>query len=118
MWSKRRDQGEPTPSNPPDSSASQGASNCDVKKETTTMLDMPGPGSEPESRGVRSATIGKAVKIIGQIHSKEDLYVDGDIDGSIEALEHKVTVGPNGTVNATIKAREVIIVGTIRGNVE
>jgi len=73
---------------------------------------------DAETRGVRSATIGKAVKIVGQIHSKEDLYVDGDVDGSIEALEHKITVGPNGTLNAMIKAREVAILGTIRGNVE
>ena len=64
------------------------------------------------------ATIGKAVKITGQIHSKEELYVDGDVEGTVEAPEHKLTIGPNGTLHATIKAREVVVLGTIQGNVE
>src|SRR5579859_4502737 len=72
---------------------------------------------EPESRG-GAATIGKSVKIIGQIYTKEDLYVDGDVEGTIESVENKVTVGPNGRVQAGIKAREVIILGQVQGNVE
>jgi cytoskeletal protein CcmA (bactofilin family) len=72
---------------------------------------------EPESRG-GSATIGKAVKIVGQIYSKEELFVDGDLEGTLEALEHRLTIGPNGTVHATVKAREVVVLGSIQGNVE
>ena len=64
------------------------------------------------------ATIGKAVKVVGQIFSKEDLYVDGDLEGTVELLEHKLTIGPNGTVHASVKAREVVALGTIQGNVE
>ena len=71
---------------------------------------------EPESRN--SASIGKAVKVVGQIYTKEDLYVDGDIEGTIESQENKVTIGPNGRVQAGIKAREVIILGQVQGNVE
>jgi len=48
---------------------------------------------EPETRA-SAATVGKAVKIVGQIYSKEDLYVDGEIEGTVEALEHKLTIGP------------------------
>ena len=65
-----------------------------------------------------AATIGKAVKMVGQIFSREDLYVDGEVEGTVEALEHKLTIGPNGTVRATMKAREVVALGTIQGNVE
>jgi len=72
---------------------------------------------DPEGRG-NSATIGKAVKINGQIHSKEDLFVDGDVEGTVEAPDHKLTIGPNGKVHATIKAREVVALGNIQGNVE
>jgi cytoskeletal protein CcmA (bactofilin family) len=71
---------------------------------------------EPENRG--SATIGKAVKVVGQIFSREDLFVDGDLEGTVEALEHKLTIGPNGTVHAGVKAREVVVLGTIQGDVE
>jgi len=78
---------------------------------------MPFKSPEPEPhRG--SATIGKAVKINGQIFSKEDLYVDGDVEGTIEALDHKLTIGPNGKLQAGIHAREVVILGQVKGNVE
>ncbi|HLK62433.1 MAG TPA: polymer-forming cytoskeletal protein [Bryobacteraceae bacterium] len=80
---------------------------------------MPVNRFEPEARGGgSSATIGKAVKIVGQIFSKEDLYMDGDLEGTVEALEHRLTIGPNGSVHAAIKAREVVALGTIQGNVE
>ncbi|MFN7996686.1 MAG: polymer-forming cytoskeletal protein [Bryobacteraceae bacterium] len=65
-----------------------------------------------------SASIGKAVKIVGQIFSREDLYIDGDIEGTIELMEHKLTIGPNGKVHASVKAREVVALGAIHGNVE
>jgi hypothetical protein len=78
---------------------------------------MPPARFEPDNRG-GAATIGKAVKISGNIYSREDLYVDGDLEGTVEATEHKLTVGPNGTVKATIKAREVVVLGAIHGNVE
>jgi cytoskeletal protein CcmA (bactofilin family) len=73
---------------------------------------------DPDASRGGSATIGKAVRVVGQIYSKEDLFVDGDLEGTVEALEHKLTIGPNGTVHATVKAREVVALGTIQGNVE
>ncbi|HWC98756.1 MAG TPA: polymer-forming cytoskeletal protein [Candidatus Sulfopaludibacter sp.] len=73
-------------------------------------------GRTDDTRG--SATIGKAVKIVGQIFSKEDLFVDGDVEGTVEALEHRLIIGPHGTVHATVKAREVVAQGTVQGNVE
>jgi cytoskeletal protein CcmA (bactofilin family) len=79
---------------------------------------MPPARFEAEPRGGGAATLGKAVKVVGQIFSREDLYVDGEVEGTVEALEHKLTIGPNGTVRATIKAREVVALGTIQGNVE
>jgi cytoskeletal protein CcmA (bactofilin family) len=78
---------------------------------------MPPARFEADPRG-GAATIGKAVKVVGQIFSREDLYVDGEVEGTVEALEHKLTIGPNGTVRATIKAREVVALGAIHGNVE
>ncbi len=76
------------------------------------------PFRTPESDSRNSATIGKSVRVVGQIFTKEDLYVDGDVEGTIESMDNKVTVGPNGRVQAGIKAREVIILGQVQGNVE
>jgi cytoskeletal protein CcmA (bactofilin family) len=63
------------------------------------------------------ATIGAAMRIKGEIHAREELLVDGDVEGVLES-ESLLTVGPNGKVRANIKAREVVIFGSVHGNVE
>ncbi len=96
------------------------ASPVETKKEATTLSSISSMSSgRSDSNSIPSgcATIGKAVKIVGQIFSREDLYVDGDVEGTIEVMEHKLTIGPNGNVSG-VKAREVVALGTIQGNVE
>ena len=120
MWNKKREE-EPlrpsaTPPVPPANPVSVNKP-VEVRKETSTVSSMPPARFEAEPRG-GAATIGKAVKVVGQIFSREDLYVDGEVEGTVEALEHKLTIGPNGIVRATVKAREVVALGTIQGNVE
>ena len=65
-----------------------------------------------------SATIGKAVKINGQIHSKEDLYRGRGRRGHGRGPRPQTDSWPERTVHATVKAREVVALGTIQGNVE
>jgi cytoskeletal protein CcmA (bactofilin family) len=62
--------------------------------------------------------LGKSVMVKGQILSREDLTIDGEVEGTVELQEHRLTVGTNGKVQATIKAREIIVLGTVHGNVE
>lgn len=123
MWNKRREEEPPKPTTSPAPSAVAPSAPAPTApkpiepKKETPMSSMPMGKIEPESRG-GSATIGKAVKIVGQIYSKEELFVDGDLEGTLEALEHRLTIGPNGTVHAAVKAREVVVLGSIQGNVE
>src|SRR5260370_10848504 len=116
MFNRRGDQ-EPQWSTAPQAPAPEVPSPVKSKKEATPVSSMSPARIEPENRG-GSASIGKAVKILGQIFSNEDLYVDGEVEGTVEATEHKLTIGPNGTVKATVKAREVVALGSIAGNVE
>src|SRR5215471_11752524 len=118
MWNKKPEPQKPayTPPAPPPQQA-PAPNPIEARKETSSVSSMPPARFEPENRG-GAATIGKAVKIAGNIYSREDLYVDGDLEGTVEAMEHKLTIGPNGTVKATIKAREVVVLGAIHGNVE
>ncbi|MGP8244175.1 MAG: bactofilin family protein [Bryobacteraceae bacterium] len=57
------------------------------------------------------------MNIQGEIYAREQLVVDGEVEGSLQS-ESQLTVGPNGKVRANIKAREVTIFGSVRGNVE
>jgi len=63
------------------------------------------------------ATIGKGLVIKGEITGSESLYVDGKVDGSINLPGNRVTVGRNGQVAASISAREIVVLGKVRGNI-
>jgi len=65
-----------------------------------------------------NAVLGRSVLVKGQILSREDLTIDGEVEGTIEMQEHRLTIGQNGKVRASVKAREVIVLGTLHGNVE
>jgi cytoskeletal protein CcmA (bactofilin family) len=56
--------------------------------------------------------------IKGQIFSREDLTIDGEVEGSVELQEHRLTVGPHGKLQAGVKAREIVVLGSVHGNVE
>jgi cytoskeletal protein CcmA (bactofilin family) len=63
------------------------------------------------------ASIGKGLVFSGEITGGESLFIDGKIEGSINLPGSRVTVGRNGKVAASISAREVVILGKVRGNV-
>ena len=65
-----------------------------------------------------TAVIGKGMIVKGTIHSQEDLFMDGEIDGVLVVEGCKLTIGPHGKVTANATAREVDIHGVITGNVE
>jgi cytoskeletal protein CcmA (bactofilin family) len=116
MWNRRKEEENhhtPKPASaPPTPSA--------LAKEGIPMSTLPGrTASEPQfetSRG--QAVLGKSVIVKGQIFSREDLTIDGEVEGTVELQEHRLTVGPNGKVMASVKAREIVVLGTIHGNVE
>jgi cytoskeletal protein CcmA (bactofilin family) len=75
-------------------------------------------GSLPRKTGPGIAIIGKSVRVLGEVECGEDLHIDGVLEGNLECIGHSVTVGPEGVVRANVKAREIVILGTIEGNVE
>ena len=72
----------------------------------------------PRGSSVGSAALGKNVTVKGQIFAREDLTIDGEVEGTVECHEHRLTIGPNARVQAGLKAREIIIQGSIQGNVD
>jgi cytoskeletal protein CcmA (bactofilin family) len=67
---------------------------------------------------VDQATIGRTLVIKGEISGSEALYIDGRIEGKITMPESRVTIGRNGKVDASITAREVVVMGKVTGNIE
>jgi cytoskeletal protein CcmA (bactofilin family) len=84
------------------------------------------PASNPNSYNpvktttapIEQATIGRTLVIKGELSGAEALYIDGRIEGKITLPDHRVTVGRNGSVQANITAREVVVMGKVSGNIE
>jgi cytoskeletal protein CcmA (bactofilin family) len=62
------------------------------------------------------ATIGKSLVVKGEVSGSESLYIDGKVEGAINLPGNRVTVGRNGQVAANIMAREIVVLGKVRGN--
>ena len=77
-----------------------------------SVSNFPQPGRE------RVSHLGHRVRIEGKIFSDQDLQVDGEVDGTLEACGHNVTVGSQARVKAEIRAQNVSIVGTVEGTIE
>jgi cytoskeletal protein CcmA (bactofilin family) len=73
--------------------------------------------SAPHAPAV-SSTISTGLRIHGELTGSGDLYIDGEAQGSIRLGQSKVTVGPRGRVQADIEAREIVIEGTVQGNLK
>lgn len=63
------------------------------------------------------AHIGKSVIIKGELSGSEDLYLDGQVEGTIQLQGNVLTIGPNGQVRADINAKAVIVQGKLDGNI-
>src|SRR5258708_26585887 len=111
MWNKRKEEEYPP------KSGTMPSAPANPIKDSAPMSTAPAASHfSTDMRG--PAVIGKSVMIKGQIFSREDLTIDGEIDGSVELQEHRLTVGPHGKLQAGVKAREIIVLGAIHGNVD
>jgi cytoskeletal protein CcmA (bactofilin family) len=120
MWSKRKE--DEVPLRPERPAATPGAFGPGVEPQRREISTMSSPNRtfEPETGAVRSgsAALGKNVTVKGQIVAREDLTIDGEVEGTVECHEHRLTIGPNARVQSNLKAREIVIHGSIQGNVE
>jgi cytoskeletal protein CcmA (bactofilin family) len=104
------------PTNAP--STSPTPSNPEPQRFTPPAPDPP-PVARPASAPLNTqeqATLGKSLVIKGEVTGSESLYIDGRVEGSINLPGNRVTVGRNGVVSANISAREIVVLGKVRGN--
>jgi len=119
----------PNPTAPP---STTGKTNSEPEKSTpmttpststintsSTTTSEPTPVSAARNAIMNSneqATIGKSLIIKGEVTGSEALYIDGKVEGSINLAGNRVTIGRNGVVAANVTAREIVIIGKVRGN--
>jgi cytoskeletal protein CcmA (bactofilin family) len=114
MWKPKPEDNHPMSTSQPSAPSaaassttpSLSASPRETQKPSTTTPDRADVGH-----------IGKSVIIHGELTGNEDLYLDGEIEGTIDLRDHKLVIGPNGKIKATISARDVALHGRVEGNV-
>ncbi len=112
MWKPTN---QPTPSPKPFSPEAERPVTPSV---SSAPESTPAPVSRPSTVGTTAeqATIGKSLVIKGEVTGSESLYIDGRVEGSINLSGNRVTIGRNGVVAANINAREIVVLGKVRGN--
>ncbi len=110
MWKPNQpSSANPTPSNEPLRPSAPTTPAFEPAARTAT-------GASAQVAAGEQATIGKSLVIKGEVSGSESLYVDGKIEGTINLPGNRVTVGRNGQVSANITAREIVVLGKVRGN--
>jgi cytoskeletal protein CcmA (bactofilin family) len=64
-----------------------------------------------------AAAIGKSVQIRGEVKGSEDLLVEGLVEGTVTMSDSRLTIGANARVEANVSARDVVILGTMHGDI-
>ena len=62
--------------------------------------------------------LGKDITITGEIRTREPLTIEGEVEGIIDVAGHLLTIAPSGNVRASIKAKEIDVLGSLQGSVE
>lgn len=111
MW-KPNQPGSNSPSTPEPSRPTPPAPSYEAPRAAAA----PGTGTTAAPGTGEQATIGKSLVVKGEVTGSESLYIDGKVEGAINLPGNRVTVGRNGQVAANIVAREVVVLGKVRGN--
>ena len=115
MWEKKKAPETPLASTPgtPSDLPTEAVPSQPAATSSGVSSAAGGPGG-----GQSLAQIGKSLKLKGEITGSEDLYIDGEVEGTVELKGNSLTVGPNGNVHADVSARSITILGRLQGNVK
>ncbi len=118
MW-RKQSEGKPSSSATPGAPsafappsfapAEKSAGSPSPSKPASAMPPAPVPSPE-------AAILTQGIRIRGELTGKADLFIDGDVEGSVRLGDSRLTIGPSGHVKADIEAREIYIRGNVQGN--
>jgi cytoskeletal protein CcmA (bactofilin family) len=115
MWRKPEDAKPASPAAevPTPTVASTTAPAAAPRVEQPSVRSVAGLTAEvvQPSGGIITSTL----LIKGEVRGSDDLYIDGEVQGTIHLSNGRVTVGPHGKISADVDAREIIVRGKVAG---
>lgn len=70
----------------------------------------------PASRARTTAVIGPSIQIEGTLRGQEDVFVEGEVTGTIQLQSNTLTIGVSGKIKADVYAHTVFVEGTMDGD--
>lgn len=86
--------------------------NC---SQEVTLMETP---KAPETAHGQTTLIGRSIMIKGELSCGEDLYIDGQVEGTIDPKGNRLTIGPHGRVKANVDASAVVVEGKLEGSIQ
>jgi cytoskeletal protein CcmA (bactofilin family) len=121
MWSNKKPEApQGTSAQPPRGDTKISQTDSAPKPASATWegtTSMSTDAMRPLSTSDRApARLGASLHVKGEITGNEDLQIDGTVEGLVSLDDRKLTVGSAAKVTADIIAREVVVYGTVKGN--
>jgi cytoskeletal protein CcmA (bactofilin family) len=107
----------PKPSAPEYFNPSTASAPPPAEARTMSPIETSYPSTSPSSSGA-TARLGSSLHFKGEISGNEDLNIDGNVEGLIHLEDRKLTVGASAKVTADVIAREVVVFGNVKGNLQ
>lgn len=104
MWSPSRPNGSPSQPSAPES-------------KTAPVNGSPAPVVSRPRSDERITYIGKSLVIKGEVSGSEPIHIEGKIEGPISLRDCHVNVGRDAVVSSNVQAGEIIVRGTLDGNI-
>jgi cytoskeletal protein CcmA (bactofilin family) len=84
-------------------------------KPSLSSPNMAAPSVSGQRNDRNISMIGSDLTIIGDVISKGDLRIDGEIEGAINGI--RVVVGEKGRVTGNVRAEDIVVFGQVIGSV-
>jgi cytoskeletal protein CcmA (bactofilin family) len=111
MWRKQDEPKAPSPSAQTTPKPVPSASQSPATNQTVSV-------AAPQLSAPPAGHLTRLLVVKGEITGKDDLFVDGEVQGNIRLDAGKLTIGPDGRVMAEVEAREVVVRGEVRGKIK
>lgn len=115
-WMRHKSDNDPAPPPVPAAPASTPMASSAPPPRQQTQAAPQREMSVPVATG-RTVNIGPSVHIKGTLSGREDLTVDGRVEGKITLRDHVLTIGANGHIEAELQAKAIVVHGKVVGNV-
>ena len=114
MWKTKQEAPSSTPAEPAKVAAVFPAG-TDPASDRLPSAD---PAPRDEHSGRAGTTIGKTLKLKGEMTGGEDVHVEGEVEGKVDLSGNALLVGESGKVRAQVKARSILVWGHLEGTVQ